>query len=815
MRFANWPVAAIGAALAIMCTNAESTRTLRGSVEGGQEGESVWIGVFGDEMAEGIWTQAIGASFEVALPLGEPATLLVVTKNRVPRTVPVTDGSPATVALRLAPGLTLAGTVRSEDGARLEDVQVFVQPVESTGPIVPPRVAPIWHSDQHGEFRVGGLHPGHYMVTLTAEGQVPLTLKGVQVREGAANQIDAELLTGHFILGRVVDNAGDPVAGVDVVADTRIWNRSPTTTKTGNDGSYRLGPLPLGERVSVFAQSPGLGSTLHHDDILAPREGLVLVFRRHVVLGRMLDATTGVPVRKFRLTVLCQGDDWVHEVEADDGRFRLPLDGGAHSFIAQAPGYPPWFTSLVPPETEEYDLGEIALVPGRSLSGRVVDADTGKPIRGAWINRILPSRAHGVWAMWSANYTGAPKPAVTGDDGIFTLHDLPMDVRVGAYAEGYAARDVRLPPGASHLDFELDAVVPRPVVVIAGSIVRVDGTPVAGSVNLFRAADVAFASVGYSSDSIDQIYAHESGEFRFEEIGLPDGLYVLVAGSNAGVVAQRTVEIKANQSVEDVQLIVKEGGWLRISLAGLLAAEGGARVTIRDKEARTVFNSVLGNGTHRVSGVPEKAVVVATASVGGQSRWFMRKIRLGDEAEVATHFDFTARSRLTGTVTAGGRPLTSLELRVVPANPSAPTALSRTNHQGNYDLYGLTDGRHMMRTRAGHSFEVHVAQDTQFDIELSTVSLAGVVRYARTGQPIWAADVRLKARDGYFDLAATQPDGTFRFDGLAAGEHVLSVSEPGFESLSRNLWIAGDEVVELDLVEHAGVGEQEQHEEQD
>ena len=94
-----------------------------------------------------------------------------------------------------------------------------------------------------------------------------------------------------------------------------------------------------------------------------------------------------------------------------------------------------------------------------------------------------------------------------------------------------------------------------------------------------------------------------------------------------------------------------------------------------------------------------------------------------------------------------------------------------------------------------------MAQDTPFDIELPAVSLAGVVRYARTGRAVWGAEVQLRRGEDYSDWAVTMPDGTFRFDGLAAGEHVVRVWKPGLESLSQNLWIAGDEVVELKVAE--------------
>ena len=820
MTFLRW--SAIGTVLVSLfaaSAMAELARTLRGSVEGGQDGEAVWIGVFGDEAAEGSWTQAAGASFEVALPLGERATLLVVSKNRVPLTVPVADGSPSTVALRLAAGLELAGTVRSEEGAPLADAEITIEAAESDGFEVPSLAAPRWRSDRRGRFRIGGLRAGSHVVTLTAEGHVPLTLGDVQVREGTAvNRIEAELPVAHFIAGRVVDGNGAPVAGVDV----HVFRLDENSTTTNVDGAYRLGPFRRGDRVVVFAHTPERGSTALHNAIMAPRDGLVLVFRRLAILGRLVDETTGAPVRKFRLTVLSQEhglNSPVQHVEADDGSFRFPVDGRAFAVIVKAPRYPHWFKWLTPPDGDKYDLGEIALAPGRSLSGRVVDADTGSPIAGARITRVYPKLAHSLWVMWDVNSAGGltpaaqedktvpPRHAVTGDDGTFTLHDLPVEAHVNAGARGYAPKSVRLPPGVSHLDFELDAVAPAPVVVVAGSIVRADGTPVSGQVNLFRAADAASADVGYGGDSIDSAYAHENGGFRFEREDLPDGAYVLVAGTDAGVVARRTVVIADGQSVEGVRLVVKEGNWLRISVTGLMASKR-AGVTIRDQERRTVFESGFGNGVHRVSGVPDEAVITAETGRSMHSRWLTRRIRLGDGGEAAVHFDFTGRSRLTGTVTAGGRPLGlagtvtlgGTELRVLPANSSAPRGYTHTNDQGRYDVYGLAEGPHTVRIGA-HSFDVHVGQDTLFDIELPAVSLAGVVRYARTGRPVWAAEVRLRASDGYSDVAHTKPDGTFRFDGLAAGEHVVRVSEPGLESLSRKLWIAGDQVVELDLAE--------------
>ena len=497
VAFANSPAIVIGAALAsllVASANADPARTLRGSVEGGEEGEPVWVGVFGD-------------------------------------------------------------------GAEAK-------------------------------------------------------------RE--ANRIEANLPSAHFIAGRVVDSDGAPVAGVDVVANVDGWRTA--TTKSGKDGAYRLGPLPHGERVSLFARSPGRGSTMHHGGIIVPREGLVLVLRRYAIAGRLVDETTGMPVREFRLTLNDQHQKarWEHGFQADNGRFRVPLDevpmqGAVHSLVVQAQGYPPWFMHLTPADGAGIDLGEIVLVPGRSLSGRVVDIRTGNPIPGARINRADVRGEYRGWRHWMDNTS---LRAVADENGMFVLEAVPPETGpVSASAEGYGTKFIDLPHGVPHLRFELEAVAPAPMVVITGSIVLADCTPVRGrAVALFHADDAAAAGVGYHSESIGYAMMLENGGFRLARRGLPDGAYVLVASSPAGVVARRTVVVSAGQSVEDVRLVVQEGNWLRISMAGLLAAER-ARVTIRDEKGRAVFSSRFGNGSHRVSGVPDEAEVVANASVRGQSRW--------------------------------------------------------------------------------------------------------------------------------------------------------------------------------------------------
>ena len=828
MRFVNWAVggaATITASLLVASANADPARTVRGSVEGAEKGEPIWVGVFGDEAAEGDWTRATGRGFEVALLPGERATLLVVSKNRVPRTVRVTGASAADMALGLARGLALAGTVRSDDGSPLANAEITIEPAEGGDFTVPPRAVPRWRSDRRGGFQIGGLRPGRHSVTLTAAGHLALTLEDIQVREGADNGIEAQLLTAHFIAGRVVDDDGNPVAGVDVEADGRTsayllaaemgedgihrlsqtkgrWTDIKTlTVKTAQDGTYRLGPFRLGEPVQVVARGAGLRGSEHHE-IAAPWDGLVLKLRRRALVGRFVNAATQEPIRRLHVTLRREGNP-EYWIETSDGSFEVPLDDWTRAVFIAADGHPLWFRSLLPREGDEYDLGEVALAPARTITGRVVDARTGAPIQGADVKRSDRPGDHPLWRQWVVNWIDT---AVTDADGGFTLNAVPPETTpIIAAADGYRGEQIELPPHVKHIEFAMDLAEDRgPGAAVAGSLAWGDGRPAAGWVRL------SWWSSGQGGEFPRRT---EDGEFRFE--GLLDGEYRLKAAADGGVVEERAVVVANGESVEGLRLVLKDGPRLRIELAGLPAAAPEALVRISDHKGTEVWDSRLGNGAHVLQGVPAEAVVTIGAQMGQASHRVRREIRVAEGEEPIIRVSFAGRARLSGIVTTQGRPLGGIDLRVLPADPERPRAYATTTRHGLYDVQGLAEGPHIVRTGAGHSFEVHVSQDTPFGIELPPISLAGVVRSARTRQPIPHSWVEIKRDDGYRKELVTGADGSFRFDGLAAGGHVVTVSGPGFERRSRNVTVAGREVVELELAEAesgSGFAGQERHE---
>ena len=154
-------------------------------------------------------------------------------------------------------------------------------------------------------------------------------------------------------------------------------------------------------------------------------------------------------------------------------------------------------------------------------------------------------------------------------------------------------------------------------------------------------------------------------------------------------------------------------------------------------------------------------------------------------------------------VSAGGRPLPGIRLAVVPKDELRPTAYATTSERGRYVAQHLSEGLHSVRTSTGYSFEVDMAGDAVFDIELPSVSLSGRVQVQGTARPAgggWVSLVGPDAANSALPLGMPiASDGSFRFDGLREGEYMVRVTHRDFAEASRRLRVSGDEVVEFQL----------------
>ena len=528
----------------------EANPIVRGKVVGQVPGNPVWVGVLAGEK-QPVWTRAEKGRFEAALPLEPPnesASLLVVSKDRVPLAMPLSrDAAAGDVELRLSPGLRLAGAVLSEDGKPLPDAVLHVEPAEGAGFEMPPFAKLRWESDRRGEFVIDGLRPGRHVVRATAEAHIPLELDDVQVEpesdevdEDGVNRVELRLAPAFFVTGRVFDSDGAPVAGAQVRAHAP-WAKLDVEALTGAGGAYRLGPFERGEEVRLFARAPGLGSS-GRADATAPREGLALRLARHLIRGRAVLADTGEPATHFRLTTFVGYEPHRrHAVESEDGAFEIPVDANARFLLLESNGRFPWFSLLVTnTDGSEYDLGEVALERARTVKGSVVDARTGAPIVGARVfpSADLPPRARQEIIMFRR--VTEPRGAIsTDEDGNFSLARIPArDTRIDVSADGYFKASVDVPPNAASLDIELAKAG-----VIAGSFALPDGSTPPGYLWIKPVGEDFFVSTYQGGD-------------RFGSEPVPDGEYLVGVETGAGAVESRKVVIEGGRSVEDVHLVV-------------------------------------------------------------------------------------------------------------------------------------------------------------------------------------------------------------------------------------------------------------------
>ena len=805
-----------------------SAGTLGGRLIGTADTDGVWLGIVGDA-EEANWTFIEGENFALPVPRGG-AIVVAMARDRLPLVVHVPAGAPRPpLELRLSHGLELAGSVRSEDGLPLAGTVIRVAPVETTsrgaacgyatplreakitvsaadiGIEVPARARPSWEAGLGGAFRVGGLEAGRYLVEAVAEGHVPLLLEDVEIREDAANRLELVLSRGTFVTGRAVDQEGVPVGEVEVRAHWQVrrlagsmdavrWPcRGELAARAGAGGSYRIGPFETGQLVTVSGRSPELGETAVHE-VPVPYGDLILEFGRRVVRGRVVDAATGEPIEHFQVAAYDEdsGDGaGSQSIQQEEGRFNVPVDAATDAIVIKALGCLPRFVRIFPGSSREYHIGDIALAGARTITGRVRTAKSGEPLAGVFVARShlqYEDREEGAAVGWDSRYA-----ATTDKKGAFVLGPLPRHADVlNVFVPGYGARMVNLPPDVSHLDVELtfDAV-------IAGSLVFPDGTPARGLVTL--------SEVGASGErGVIESPVLEDNTFRFR--GLGGGKYRLTATSEAGLVKGRIVTLRADESVEDIRLVVDLGGRIAGLINGLVRGER-ARVAVRDA-GRIVVEQTFSNGPYSLHGIPDKATVTAWTTSG---RMLERKVQLDQTGEAHTDLNFSATSRLAGLVTSGGRPIGGLDLWVVPEDRLAPKARTKTSEQGRYAVRGLSYGRHFVQTRTGHSFEVEVTPDATLDIELPAVSLSGTLQARRTGVPVaggWARLERTDAPVGSRPVVLgtrVDGDGTFRFEGLVEGEYVVSVSNGGFEDASRRVRVTASEEVDFDLDNADGV----------
>jgi protocatechuate 3,4-dioxygenase beta subunit len=394
------------------------------------------------------------------------------------------------VPIALASGGAIQGFVTDEKGKPLSGATVYY--MEEGTHISSPGRKPA--TDAHGHFQHDGLPLNAAIeVSVNRDGYLSQRQTVALSPQRCEANLNFKLLPkprGGSITGVVRDETGKPISGATIEnhGNGSDEKRMATTDDQGRYALHDLLDSYAGYEITVRAPGraplrqlikPGPpGKPARLDWTLEPG---------HFIHGRVV-AEDGKPVAGANVGL--PGDLWpVAEPQRTDERGRFEMDSlPAHArFFVTKSG----FTGLqeIPLRLDSTGLVTIVLEPMGIVRGRVVDADTGKPLShfNVWLNFARERRPSGV--QWSMNGDLTyPGRHFQSKDGTFTIKDLmhKIPVEVDVAAEGYLKTVVPLVVAATAdevktVEVALKRLDPSKLAAFSGRILDDAGRPVGGA----------------------------------------------------------------------------------------------------------------------------------------------------------------------------------------------------------------------------------------------------------------------------------------------------------------------------------------------
>ncbi len=170
----------------------------------------------------------------------------------------VREGKTAEVEIELKQGALLRGRVTEADGAAIPGVKVYLC---NTGE----QIAPLGQgleakTDEAGFYRIDGIPVRGVVILFTSPRHKPLQDRHEFTYAGEEVEVDARLVEGNVIKGRVTDEGGIALEGVSVTARNELA-KATTTDERGRFAIYALGE----DSIHLSASRPGFGTVYLHD----------------------------------------------------------------------------------------------------------------------------------------------------------------------------------------------------------------------------------------------------------------------------------------------------------------------------------------------------------------------------------------------------------------------------------------------------------------------------------------------------------------------------------------------------------------------
>ncbi len=439
-------------------------------------------------------------------------------------------------------------------------------------------------------------------------------------------------------------------------------------------------------------------------------------------------------------------------------------------------------------------LGDIALEPGGSLVGRVVDQE-GKPVAHAqvgWSQRPFTDADINHLRHAPLAAVAAQPFTATDADGRFRITGIPIGsqrvwVEAADYWNGTHA------PAEIHAGRETAGVIVRleakPAnATIQGVALTPEGKPASG-------VELSYEFVGDNTEGGGGTTVEDDGTFQIEaEEG---AVYIIEVRDPEGRWgAARRTDVRATGAT--ITLRLSKIRYMTVRATGTKgAAVSTFRVRMRRPDAE--FDLPIDDveaGADGAAKVPLPAgafMVIVDADHHALAT-------LGPYASETAPADAQAQLQelpgIRGTVTANGKPVADARVTLHKATPTdrivtvnrfpvrsqrSPTAQTRTNKNGAYRLTLRGQGRFVVRAEADglapassdiRAFDATVGDDVPLQITRGG-SIAGRVR-TEDGKAAPGVIVAISRADGFAQTQRSDANGAFRFDALTPGPWLVT-----------------------------------------
>ena len=751
------------------------------------------------------------------------------------------------VTVVLSRGLVVRGLVKDEDDRPLPGAEVELGrarifqggrrgDMAQVAFIGGPGQSPKKTTGPDGRFEFRGLSAGDYTLFASKKGMTRERVDPLKVAEGTPEAVVVVLRPGSAITGSVRDKAGNGVEGWIIGVRPQSASAGPMggpmgqggpPERTGPDGSFLLEGLTAGEayEITLYSETgPGPRKT----GVVAPADVEIVVGGKGRIRGIVVDADSAKPVPDFEVGYETSGMGGMRmrfrmadgrpgpgdpvAVHAEDGAFVIEdVPAGKWDVEASASGYQKGRTAGVTVDEGGTAEGvEVRLVRGGTITGRVIEEKSGRPIIEASVRAEPTSGGMGMPRMVLLDDDGS---ATTDADGHFRLEGLsPGSYSLTATHPEWTEETerVELKDQTSTVEIRLGRGGAIGGVVLAG------GRGVAGAGVSLSAAGQSRGPFGGGDRSA---ITDEGGRFRFDT--LTAGRYTLVASlrSQSSAPAEAVLQGDASQ---EVTLVLAEGATIRGTVTGLAEnARGNVMVTANGPEEYFASTRTEGDGTFELTGAPRGPISLRASAgdFGTAMRSATAQVVIAEgQIEAAVEIVFEAGFRVDGQVTRGGRAVTDAMVTAVPEGGPGRMSSGRTDDTGSYVLEGLQEGTYtFMASSMGGGGPIRktakVTGDMTVDLEAPPAKIAGQVVEAESGRPLGEAMVRVEQGGGAggggpFAMMAAESDsgGRFTLENMEPRSYRVSVTRPSYETETRDIVATEDSDVTIPLKRGEGVG---------